>query len=444
MTTGPVMPGVDGIPFASGPANHPSIKSQRSSDATLNSGAVENSEAAASEINSGSRDVLDLSPRATEIMLASRQQLQPASGGSAAGSAGGFAPELMERFTDRLGEIVARANPSELTAVQSQRVTLDAAFRATASAIAATGASQNADAFIELGTEALDTLEGRGLKILLETMKRFAANAEKMTKNGDAELSGFLTAFRDIAGGIGSAFESINSALDGFFKAGEGGGSFVMVLEANVAAVTASVSRQTGERMVEAANLQLRAMGFSLRIEVTLADAPEEAQADPLVLDLDGNGIQLTTARDGMPFDILGDGVMRMTATVMDGSAFLALDRDGDGLISSGCELFGDQNGAANGFAELAKYDDNRDGVIDAADWVYKFLLLYVEKNNDGIGSGDELRTLASAGIDVIDLSYVTVNRIASGGNVEAERGTYAGPNGRKGTIADYLLNYVV
>ena len=50
------------------------------------------------------------------------------------------------------------------------------------------------------------------------------------------------------------------------------------------------------------------------------------------------------------------------------GDAFLAIDRNGNGSIDDGTELFGDQNGAAHGFAELAKFDSNHDGVINAQD----------------------------------------------------------------------------
>lgn len=127
--------------------------------------------------------------------------------------------------------------------------------------------------------------------------------------------------------------------------------------------------------------------------------APAAKPKDPLLLDLDGNGPSTTGADGARAFDLAGDGLQRPTSFAAGGDAFLALDRNGDGAIGSGLELFGDQHGAANGFEELRKFDTNQDGLIDRGDPVFGELrLLYT---NGGVVP------LASAGIQVIPLDYM-------------------------------------
>jgi hypothetical protein len=117
------------------------------------------------------------------------------------------------------------------------------------------------------------------------------------------------------------------------------------------------------------------------RIEYThlsVSRRSEPRKQDPLVIDLSGQSPQLTGLERGLPFDLDGDGWASPTSFVRGDTAFLALDRDGDGLISSGKELFGDQHGAMDGYEELRKFDADANGRIDAADPVYSQLrLLY-------------------------------------------------------------------
>ncbi len=177
----------------------------------------------------------------------------------------------------------------------------------------------------------------------------------------------------------------------------------------------------------------------------TLEHLRKEIQkfADPIILDLDQDGIELTSARNGVQFDINGDGQSEQTAFATGDDAFLALDRNGNGAIDDGRELFGDQHGSANGFEELAKYDSNYDGLIDEHDAVYDDLLLFSDTNKDGRSDASELRTLRQEGIASIALSYLKTNRLTSGGNRLAELGSFERFDGRKGTAADALLSYV-
>ena len=106
----------------------------------------------------------------------------------------------------------------------------------------------------------------------------------------------------------------------------------------------------------------------------------------PLVLDLDGDGIELTSV-DGATafFDVGIDGFAEATGWVAADDGLLALDVDGDGRIDDGSELFGDQTGHAHGFLALAQHDDDGDGVIDAADAAYADLVVWQDANADGI-----------------------------------------------------------
>ncbi len=167
------------------------------------------------------------------------------------------------------------------------------------------------------------------------------------------------------------------------------------------------------------------------------------AQGDPLVLDLDGDGIELTSVEEGVSFSLDGTGRTHQTAFVTGGDAFLALDRNGNGVIDSGKELFGEQHGAKDGFEELRKLDDNHDGQIDAQDAVYSQLRLYSEKNMDGISQQDELRTLVEEGVSAISLHAEKENQIIAGNTLDRVA-SFERVDGSQGIIGDALLNFYV
>jgi hypothetical protein len=126
---------------------------------------------------------------------------------------------------------------------------------------------------------------------------------------------------------------------------------------------------------------------------------------------------------------------------------WIALDRDGDGAITSGAELFGDHtivNGAraANGFAALAALDANGDGRIDAADPAFAALVLWADRDGDRRSSPDELTPLASV-IDSISLADHVDARCDARGNCEGERAGIRWHDARgahAGTVVDVYL----
>ncbi|HZI20017.1 MAG TPA: hypothetical protein VEY09_15640 [Pyrinomonadaceae bacterium] len=157
-----------------------------------------------------------------------------------------------------------------------------------------------------------------------------------------------------------------------------------------------------------------------------------DAGCSPILIDVAGNGLSLTSAAEGVAFDLTGDGRTEQLGWTRAGSddSFLFLDRDGNGEVDSGRELFGnftDQPEPAageerNGFLALAVFDGgekggNSDGVIDASDAVYSRLRLWRDANHDGRSQAEEVVGLEEAGVWRIELRYREGRRRDGQGN---------------------------
>lgn len=153
---------------------------------------------------------------------------------------------------------------------------------------------------------------------------------------------------------------------------------------------------------------------------------------DPLVINFSGNAAELTET--SFAFDLDFDGETEQLASLKQGSAFLALDKNNDGVINNGAELFGPTSGA--GFSELAEYDDDKNGFIDEADAVYHQLRLW-QHNSDG---SQQLMALGDKDIGAIYLGHVstpfqlTNQQNIAQGEVNST-GIYVQENGAVGTI---------
>lgn len=146
---------------------------------------------------------------------------------------------------------------------------------------------------------------------------------------------------------------------------------------------------------------------------------------DPLVIDYEGNGTELSDTK--MRFDLDSDGTPDQIATLKKGSGFLALDKNGDGKINDGNELFGTKSG--DGFKDLSVYDSNGDGKIDKDDPIYDKLRIWTP---DGNGEG-KLVGLGEKGVGVIYLNPKESEELMKG-----ESGDLLGI---KRKSADFLFN---
>lgn len=164
---------------------------------------------------------------------------------------------------------------------------------------------------------------------------------------------------------------------------------------------------------------------------------------DPLTLDLDGDGLETIPASAGVLFDHDGDGVATGTGWVGSDDGLLVWDRNTNGQIDSGRELFGDSTIKSNsqfavdGFDALADLDTNADGVVNASDTNFAQLRVWRDTDQDGVTDAGELSTLSSLGIAGFNTAKTENDQVLADGNHIADLGTYIRTDGSTATMGD-------
>ena len=188
--------------------------------------------------------------------------------------------------------------------------------------------------------------------------------------------------------------------------------------------------------------IQIAPPPYTEEVEDGFEEAEDQVRPryyDPLVMDLDGDGIELTSLENSkVYFDIDGDGFREKTGWVKSDDGLLVFDRNNDGYINDISELFGNQT--ISGFTELQELDSNNDGQITAADTNFGDLQVWRDLDEDGRSDANELYSLAELNITKIDAVGNPVN-ITNQGHLINETGSFELADGTQLEVANVWMN---
>jgi Ca2+-binding RTX toxin-like protein len=163
----------------------------------------------------------------------------------------------------------------------------------------------------------------------------------------------------------------------------------------------------------------------------------------PVVLDLDGDGVETTSVQQTTFFDHNADGFAERTGWVGRDDGLLVRDRNGNGSIDSGRELFGNHTlrttgvEAAHGYEALADLDSNADGKVDSGDAAFGQLRVWRDADENGISAPGELQTLGSLGIRSVSVSFSESSATDAQENALRQVSTFTRADGSQGVTTD-------
>ncbi|HEX2009666.1 MAG TPA: heme utilization protein, partial [Roseateles sp.] len=316
--------------------------------------------------------------------------------------------------------------------------------------------------FAAIGTEDLAALNTAALRAL-STDQIQALSSEQFAALGNQQLAALTTAqvsvlqSEDIAALSSAQVAVLGSAQIGALSTD----AFLQLDSADITALTtaqvaglstAQLSVMTSDQMTgfEAADIakmnMTQANALLANTDAMSVMTGEQLDAliltSPIVLDLDGNGIQTLSASNGVNFDLNATGNSQKYGWVGGADGLLVMDRNGDGQINSGAELFGNgtslANGqhAANGYVAMQQEDGNLDGVLNQLDASFKDLRVWVDANHDGKTDAGELKGLAELGIVELNLNAQSSSAVDNGNLVGLVSG-YTKADGSSHAMAD-------
>ena len=245
---------------------------------------------------------------------------------------------------------------------------------------------------------------------------------ETRTAFYEALAEGNLTKADQILGGlVGRAFGGAFLAVIAGAAAGSAFGPIGAVIGAIMGGIAGTdIGGGLGERLFGFfGSLGLHASA----LVQSFSDFGRDLLGDPIVLDLDGDGIELTSlASSNVRFDLDGDGLQERVGWVSAQDGLLIHDLNGNGIVDDVGELFGSAN--VDGYDELKLLDSNSDNKITSLDSEFGNLKVWRDINQDGVSTSDEMFTLAQVGISRFNLTYTQLNSNV-GGNVTARKGSY-------------------
>lgn len=171
------------------------------------------------------------------------------------------------------------------------------------------------------------------------------------------------------------------------------------------------------------------------------SDMTRDAGITPIVIDLDGGGIQTVGRSEaGGAFDLFGNGSPVKSGWIASGEGFLAVDHDGNGRVDSISELFGG-NAKGAGFARLADYDLNDDGLVNANDAGFGDLRVWRDANGNHQSDDGELISLSEAGVSELLVGFVELPFLDRQGNIHLERSSARMSDGSTVDMTDVYFN---